>query len=241
MIVVRQLRKVYGELVALADLSFQVARGEFVALLGPNGAGKTTALHLLLGLIRPSAGEVRVLGLDPQRQPNQIYARINFCASDVQLPHNLSVRRNLTIFGRLYGLRDPRRKIDELLALLEVQALAETLCGRLSAGERMRVNLCKCLINDPELLLLDEPTANLDPDMADRVRSLLLKLNRERGTTILYTSHNMAEVERLCDRIVFIHRGRKVAEGPADEIIAAYGKRDLEEVFIHLAREGAKK
>jgi ABC-2 type transport system ATP-binding protein len=232
----RSLKKVYGSVSALSDLSFTVAPGDFVALLGPNGAGKTTALHLLLGLLKPTQGEVRIFGLDPLREKYRIYPRINFSSCEIKLPFNLTVRQNLLIYARLYGTPQPREKVDRLLELVGLSHLAYTLAGKLSSGEQSRLNLCKALINDPELLLLDEPTANLDPDMADRMRTLLKKLHQEHSLTILYTSHNMSEVQSLCRRILFIQHGTKVAEGSAEDILRRYGKNNLEEVFIHLAR-----
>lgn len=235
---VNNLRKVFGETVAVDDLSFDLCGNEIVGLLGANGAGKTTAIHMLLGLIKPTAGSIRTFGEDFARNRIKLLKRINFSSAYTNLPSNLKVWQNLFIFAKLYGVPDARAKMDELLELLEITHLKNSITGHLSTGESTRLNLCKALLNDPELLFLDEPTASLDPDIADKVRKIILKIQREREISILYTSHNMREIEMVCDRIIFIHRGRKIAEGPSEAIIRQFQRKSLEEVFIHIARDG---
>ena len=233
---VEGLRKEFQGTVAVADLSFQIRRGEIVGLLGANGAGKTTTLHMLLGLITPTRGTIRIFGLDFPRHRVSILQRCNFVSAYVALPWNLRVRQNLRIFAELYGVNRPRERIEELLELFEVRELGDEITGQLSSGEQTRVNLCKALLNDPELLLLDEPTASLDPDMADKVRRILRRYRDEKGTTMLYTSHNMRDVEEVCDRVLFLHQGRLLAEGTPRQIVEQFHSHSLEEVFITIAR-----
>jgi ABC-2 type transport system ATP-binding protein len=235
---VTDLHKTYGPVRALNGVSFSAGAGEILGLLGPNGAGKTTAIHILLGVLKPTSGRVSVLGLSPFDRQYEIYPRINFSSAYVQLPFNVRVRRNLQIFARLYGVRDPDPKINALMERFQISHLAGKVTGSLSSGEQTRLNLCKSLLNDPDVLFLDEPTSSLDPDMADRVRENLKDIRRERNLTILYTSHNMAEVEALCDRVLFIHRGEKVIEGTPAQVRRHFQKESLEKVFIHLARGG---
>lgn len=235
---VNNLRKVFGETVAVDDLSFDLSGNEIVGLLGANGAGKTTAIHMLLGLIKPTAGSIRMFGGDFAGNRIKLLKRINFSSAYTNLPSNLKVWQNLFIFAKLYGVPDARTKMDELLELLEITHHKNSITGHLSTGESTRLNLCKALLNDPELLFLDEPTASLDPDIADKVRKIILRIQREREISILYTSHNMREIEMVCDRIIFIHRGRKIAEGQTESIIRQFQRESLEEVFIHIARDG---
>jgi ABC-2 type transport system ATP-binding protein len=235
---VKDLTKTYGGMNALDGLSFSVQEGEVLGILGPNGAGKTTAIHSLLGMLTPTRGEVSVFGLSPFREKYRIYPRINFSSAYVQLPFNLRVEKNLMVYARLYGVADPGRKIDDLLDRFHIGHLRRSVTGALSSGEQTRLNLCKSLLNDPEVLFLDEPTASLDPDIADRVREALKKIQSERHLTIVYTSHNMAEVEALCDRVLFLHQGRKIIEGTSRQVRDHFQKESLEKVFIHLARSG---
>jgi ABC-2 type transport system ATP-binding protein len=237
-VAVDALTKDYPDVKALDRLSFRAAEGEILGLLGPNGAGKTTAIHMMLGMLRPTSGEVRIFGLSPFADKYKIYPRINFSSAYVQLPFNLKVEKNLSIFARLYGVRDPKRKIAELLERFQMGHRAKSSTGSLSSGEQTRLNLCKALLNDPEVLFLDEPTASLDPDIAERVRDALKDIQREKRLTILYTSHNMSEVEALCDRVIFLHRGKKIIEGTPQEVRDHFQKESLEKVFIHLARTG---
>ena len=225
---------------ALDDLSFSASAGEIIGLLGPNGAGKTTALHILLGILHPTRGRARVLGLCPFEKRYEVYPKVNFTSAYVQLPFNLTVERNLRIFAELYGIAEPAKKVGELIERLGLSALTKARAGTLSSGEQTRLNLAKSLLNDPEVLFLDEPTASLDPDMADRVRELLKSVRKERGVTMVYTSHNMAEVEELCDRVVFLNKGLKIAEGTPAEIRERFGETSLERVFLKVSREGGK-
>ena len=237
-VVVQHLRKEFNGTVAVADLSFSVARGEIVGLLGANGAGKTTAIQTLLGLIKPTAGTVRMFGLDLEHHRVEILQRANFCSAYTGLPSNLKVWENLFIFARIYGVANQRRKTDELLALLEIAHLRNAITGHLSSGESTRVNICKALLNDPELLLLDEPTASLDPDMADKLRKLLRRIQRERNITMIYTSHNMRDVQEVCDRVLFMHRGKIIAQGTPQQVMDQFNQTSLEAVFIRVARGG---
>ena len=235
---VEHLRKEFNGTVAVSDVSLTVRRGEIVGVLGPNGAGKTTTIQVLLGLTTPTSGSVRVFGLDLERHRCDVLQRCNFCSAYTALPSNLRVRENLRISAGLYGVRDSAAKIDRLLAQFEIAHLKNKITGQLSSGESTRVNLCKSLLNDPELLMLDEPTASLDPNIADKVRKLLRQIQRERNITMIYTSHNMRDVEEVCDRVVFLHKGRIMAEGTPTEVIAQFNHKSLEEVFITVARSG---
>ena len=234
----KDLCKRYADTTALSGLSVTVSSGEIVGLLGPNGAGKTTAIHIFLGLLSPTSGEVRIFGKDPLKYKHELSKKLNFSSAYAQLPSNLKVLENLSVFSRLYCVPDAKKKIAGLLELLDMTALAGRITGALSAGEKTRLNLCKCLLNDPELLLLDEPTASLDPEMADNVRKLLKKIQKERNIGILYTSHNMPEVEEICDTVYFIHEGRMIAEGAPAEVIRTFESKTLEQVFIKIVRSG---
>ncbi|HEY3170470.1 MAG TPA: ABC transporter ATP-binding protein [Thermoanaerobaculia bacterium] len=235
---VENLTKRFDAVTAVRDLSFAVRRGEILGLLGPNGAGKTTTIQLLLGLTAPTSGRVRLFGLDIARHRREILQRVNFSSAYVSLPFNLSVRENLEVFARLYGVTDRRQRIARLLELFEIPEVADTVTGKLSSGQVTRVNLCKAFLNDPEVLFLDEPTASLDPDIAEKVRSALKRVQRERRVTIVYTSHNMREIELVCDRVIFLSRGRVVAEGTPREILERADEESLEKVFITIARGG---
>jgi len=232
------LTKRFGDVVAVEDLSFSIRRGEVFGLLGPNGAGKTTTIQLLLGLTTPTAGTIRVFGLDLQRHRRAILQRVNLAAAYVSLPTNLTVWENLNVFARLYGIRKPRAKIEALMEVFDLTRLARRVTGTLSSGQITRLNLCKALLNDPEVLFLDEPTASLDPEVAARVRDILRQIQQTRGITMVFTSHNMREVELMCDRVLFLVRGRAVAQGPPAEIRARARARSLEDAFIVIARDG---
>ena len=235
---VEHLRKEFNGTTAVADVSLQVRPGEIVGLLGANGAGKTTTIQVLLGLTTPTSGRVRIFGQDMQRDRVAILQRCNFTSAYTALPANLKVRENLKVFAKLYQVRDFPAKLATLLELFEIAHLKDKVTGHLSSGESTRVNLCKSLLNDPELLLLDEPTASLDPNIADKVRKILRRIQRERRITMIYTSHNMRDVEEVCDRVLFLHKGRVIAEGTPPEVIAQFNQKSLEDVFITVARSG---
>jgi ABC-2 type transport system ATP-binding protein len=234
---VERLTKRFGQLVVVDDVSFSVARGEIVGFLGPNGAGKTTTLALLLGLLRPTRGRVWVLGLRMPEDRQRILSRVNFTSPYVSLPGNLTVRENLIVFAHLYGVRHAGERIGALLQRFGLAGMSTRATGRLSSGEGTRLGLVKALLNDPDVLFLDEPTASLDPDGAERVRDTLRAIRSERNMTIFYTSHNMQEVERLSDRILFLHRGRIIAQGPPRDVLRQFERDTLERMFVDLARE----
>jgi len=238
LIAVDGLTKRFGTLTAVDHVSFRVHAGEILGLLGPNGAGKTTTIQLMLGLTIPTAGSVCVFGLDVQRHRREVLARVNFSSAYTSLPGHLSAWESLNVFARLYGVRRPRPKILELLALFEISEILNQMVSTLSSGQLTRLNLCKAFLNDPAVLFLDEPTASLDPDIAAKVRTTLMNVRRERGVAMVYTSHNMQEVELLCDQVLFLSRGRVVASGSPRDVLARARTESLEEVFITIARDG---
>jgi ABC-2 type transport system ATP-binding protein len=218
-------------------VSFAVAPGTTTALLGANGAGKTTTIAILLGLLVPTSGAVEVLGEDMVRHRYRVLPRINFSSPYVDLPRRLTVREILTVFARLYGLADRRRRIAEVAADLRIDDQLKRPFGHLSAGQKARVSLAKALLNTPEILFLDEPTASLDPDSADWTRTMIARVQRDTGMTVLLASHNMAEVERLAGQVLILDRGHIVASGTPAEVIAQRGRASLEEAFIDIARD----
>jgi ABC-2 type transport system ATP-binding protein len=233
---VQNLTKRYGDTLAVDGIAFAVEAGQTVGLLGGNGAGKTTTIAMLLGLLIPTTGTIRVLGHDMADDRFAALARMNFSSPYVSLPHRLSVAENLRIYGHLYNVPRLERRIRELSDELDLAELLDRPAGELSAGQKTRVALAKSLINRPELLLLDEPTASLDPDTADWVRAYLEAHRRDRNCTILLASHNMAEVERLCDRVIMLKRGSLVDDASPMELLARYGRSNLEDVFLDVAR-----
>jgi ABC-2 type transport system ATP-binding protein len=233
---VMSLVKRYRATVAVDGISFALGAGSVTGLLGGNGAGKTTTIAMIMGLVRPTAGRVAVLGADMAHQRHHVLHRMNFESPYVDMPHRLSVRQNLEVFAHLYGVADVAGRIRALAGDLDLTELLERPCGKLSAGQKTRVALAKALINAPEVLLLDEPTASLDPDTADWIRTRLESYRRERGVTILLASHNMAEVERLCDRVIMMKQGRIVDDDTPPRLLARYGRGNLEEVFLDVAR-----
>ena len=231
------LSKRYGELIAVDGVSFDVAQGATCGLLGGNGAGKTTTLSMLLGLLLPTSGSIRVLGEDMLKHRHRVLARMNFSSPYVDLPHRLTVLENLGVYARLYGVRERKRRIQQLAEELDVATFLKRAYGSLSAGQKTRVGLAKALLNEPDLLLLDEPTASLDPDTADRMRSYLNAYKQRTGATILLASHNMLEVERLCSDVIMMRTGKIVDRGTPAELLARYGQKNLEEVFLDIARD----
>lgn len=238
-VVVNTLSKTFGAVTAVDAISFSVPRGSTTALLGGNGAGKTTTIAMLLGLLIPTSGSVHVLGHDMLRHRHRALPKMNFSSPYVDLPRRLSVAENLEVYGRLYAVPRLSQRIAEVAEQLAITRFLARLTGDLSSGERTRVALAKALLNRPRLLLLDEPTASLDPDTGDVVRGHLEAYRQAEGATILLASHNMAEVERLCDRVLMLRGGRIVATGSPDDLIARYGRSTLEEVFLDIARDSA--
>jgi ABC-2 type transport system ATP-binding protein len=230
------LIKIYKATRAVDDISFRIPRGSVAGLLGGNGAGKTTTIAMIMGLVRPTSGRVRVLGHAMPADSQSVLGRINFESPYVDMPSRLTVRQNLTVFGRLYAVDDVRGRIAALAAEFDLGAFLDRPSGKLSSGQKTRVALAKALINSPELLLLDEPTASLDPDTADWIRARLETYRRTTGATILLASHNMLEVERLCDRVIFMKRGRIEDDDSPAAIMRRYNRETLEDVFLDVAR-----
>ena len=233
---VGHLVKLYKTTRAVDDVSFRIARGSITGLLGGNGAGKTTTIAMIMGLVRPTSGRIQVLGCAMPGQSAEVLGRMNFESPYVDMPMRLTVRQNLTIFGRLYAVAGLRDRIEQLAADLDLGDFLDRPNGKLSAGQKTRVALAKALINQPELLLLDEPTASLDPDTADWIRQHLETYRKTCGATILLASHNMLEVERLCDRVIIMKRGRIEDDDSPDQIMARYNRTTLEDVFLDVAR-----
>lgn len=234
---VQSLRKLYGEQVAVESVSFEVGRNEIVGLLGPNGAGKTTTLNMVLGVLEPSAGKILIDGVDLATQRARALQGTNFAAVYAPLPGNLTVEQNLRVFGLIYGVRSLRERIDELLHSYDLLRFRDTKCGVLSSGEQTRVALAKAMINRPRLLLLDEPTASLDPSTAQEVRMRIRDFAAQSHGGVLWTSHNMYEVAEVCHRVLFLSRGKILLEGDPRTLPGEHGKATLEELFITLARE----
>lgn len=231
-----RLTKRFGDVIAVDELTFAVPKGTVTGLLGGNGAGKTTTISMLLGLLLPSAGSVRVLGVDMGGQRHKVLPRMNFSSPYVDLPHRLTVRENLTVYAHLYGLLGTAKRIAALAEELDLTRLLDRATGSLSAGQKTRVSLAKALLNRPEVLLLDEPTASLDPDTADWIRTYLERYRRDSGATILLASHNMLEVERLCDSVLMLRKGKLVDQGTPGALLDKYGRATLEDVFLDIAR-----
>ena len=235
-IAVDQLVKLYKSTRAVDGISFALKAGSMTALLGGNGAGKTTTIAMILGLVMPTSGSINVLGADMPRERYRVLHRMNFESPYMDMPHRLTVRQNLNVFGRLYAVEDLEARISTLAEELDLAEFLDRSVGKLSAGQKTRVALAKALINSPQVLLLDEPTASLDPDTADWVRARLERFRKERGATVLLASHNMAEVERLCERVIMMKRGRIEDDDTPQRLLIRYGRETLEEVFLDVAR-----
>ncbi|QPC43396.1 ABC transporter ATP-binding protein [Kaustia mangrovi] len=233
---VQGLVKQYGAVRAVDGIDFEVPAGTVTGLLGGNGAGKTTTIAMLLGLVLPSLGRIEIFGVDAVADRYRVLPSMNFESPYVEMPLRLTVRQNLTVYGRLYGVADLKARIAELAGDLELGEILDRPTGKLSAGQKTRVSLAKALINAPRILLLDEPTASLDPDTADWVRSHLERYRTAKGATILLASHNMSEVERLCTDVVMMKAGRIVGRGSPEALIRQYGRTNMEEVFLDMAR-----
>jgi len=235
-VAVDRLVKAYKTATAVDGISFALPAGSITGLLGGNGAGKTTTIAMLMGLVSPTAGAIRVLGADMPRQRYRVLARMNFESPYVEMPMRLTIRQNLKVFGRLYGVDALSERIARIASELELTDLLDRPTGKLSAGQKTRVSLAKALINTPDLLLLDEPTASLDPDTADWVRTRLERYRKEHGATLLIASHNMAEVERMCERVIIMKKGRIEDDGAPQALLKRYGRSTLEDVFLDVAR-----
>ena len=231
------LHKAYGRTVAVDGVSFEVGRNEIVGLLGPNGAGKTTIINMILGVLEPTAGTIRVEGLDVVEHRRRTLERTNFAAVYTPLPGNLTLYQNLRFFGLLYGVNDPAKRISEVLEQFDLERFRHTKCGVLSSGEQTRAALAKALLNRPHLLLLDEPTASLDPAAAKDIRARICEFAAQEAVGVLWTSHNMVEVEKVCDRVLFLSHGKILLEGNPKTLPREHGKETLDELFIAVARE----
>src|SRR5438067_4225559 len=234
---VDHLGKLYGTTVAIQDVSFHVARNEIVGLLGPNGAGKTTTINMVLGVLEPTSGSIRIEDIDVARQRSKALDRTNFSAVYAPLPGNLTVYQNLRVFGLIYGVKNLPERIATLVKQFELERFRDTKAGVLSSGEQTRLCLAKAMLNRPRLLLLDEPTASLDPSSAREIRAMIRKFATRECCGVLWTSHNMNEVEDVCNRVLFMSRGKILLEGDPKALPVEYGKRTLEELFITVARE----
>lgn len=236
---VRDLTKIFNGVTAVDNISFDIYEGEILGLLGPNGAGKTTIIQMLLNVITPTSGTIRIFGMELEKHREEILSSVNFSSTYVSMPHSLTVLENLKFFARLYGVKGFDRKIEDLLKSFGIENEKNRLTRTLSSGMLARLYLAKSLLNDPRILFLDEPTASLDPDIADRTRKMLKEIRERSRLTILYTSHNMKEMEELSDRIIFINKGRVVTTGSPRDVIERFKEEDLEDVFLRIARSGS--
>ncbi len=234
---VRALTKRFGDFTAVNGISFALQPGEILGVLGPNGAGKTTTMHMLLGLITPTSGTISMFGMDLETHREAILQQVNFSSTYMSMPQSLTVEENLWVVARLYGLPDVQRRIDDIVMKLEMGEFRHKVTRKLSSGQMTRLTLAKAFLTEPKILFLDEPTASLDPDIAHKIRALLKDERRASGLSVLYTSHNMREMEEMSDRIIFLQKGNLVAEGTAAQIVSRFGQTDLEDVFLKLARE----
>ena len=233
---VNNLVKKFNGFTAVDHISFNIYEGEITGFLGPNGAGKTTTIQMLLDLITPTSGEIKVFGKNFHQNREEILEKMNFSSAYVTMPNDLKVWENLATFARLYGVKDIRKRINELAEFFNIKDFLPKKTANLSTGQLTRLNIAKSLLNNPRLLLLDEPTASLDPDMADRTRKLLKEIKSDNGITILYTSHNMQEVEEVCDRVIFMNKGKIIDDDTPAALIKKYGFSDLNQVFLSIAR-----
>lgn len=231
------LSKRFGGFTAVDGISFSIGPGEILGLLGPNGAGKTTTIQMLLGLVTPTTGSIQIFGLDLSTHRERILQQVNFSSTYISLPQALTVEENLWVVARLYGLTDIPRRVNGIVKKLEMEEFRTKVTRKLSSGQMTRLTLAKAFLTEPKILFLDEPTASLDPDIAEKIREFLKEERRSSGLSILYTSHNMREMEEMSDRIIFLQRGKIVAEGTAQQIVTRFGQADLEEVFLKLARD----
>ena len=234
---IKNLSKKYKDTLAVNNINFSIEKNKTLGLLGPNGCGKTTSIGMMLGLIKPTKGEILIDNKNIESfKRDEILSRINFASPYIELPKKLTVRQNLEVYGRLYGIKDLKNRIEEISEDLDIKNFFNRKTGELSSGQKNRVSLAKSLINKPEILLLDEPTASLDPDIGDFVRTYIQKYRSKNQITVLLASHNMNEVERLCDSIIMMKNGEIIDRGTCEEIIKKHGRNNLEETFLKLAR-----
>ena len=231
------LSKTYNSKEAVQNISFKVNKNEIIGILGPNGCGKTTTIGMILGLLKPTKGKVLINGVEIEKQRVELLNKLNFISPYIELPKKLTVKQNLEVYGRLYDVKELRIKIDYLSEKLRLSEFINKITGELSSGQKNRVSLAKSIINDPSVLLLDEPTASLDPETGDFVRSFLEEYQKEKKTSILLASHNMAEVERLCSSVLMMNKGSIIDQGTPGELIKKHGRRNMEEVFLKLTRD----
>jgi ABC-2 type transport system ATP-binding protein len=234
---INNLSKKYKNILAVKNINCKINKGEIIGLLGPNGSGKSTTIGMLLGLIKPTSGTVIINGQNVETHRTNILEKINFISPYIELPKKLTVEENLEVYGRMYGVKNLKDKILELIERLNLSKFKKRKTGELSSGQKNRVSLAKALINDPEILLLDEPTASLDPDVGDYVRSILETYASKKNATVLLASHNMSEVERLCDEVMMMKNGEIIDKGKSSNLINKHGRKNLEEVFLKIARE----
>ena len=236
-IIIDGLTKQFKNISAVKNISFKIGKGKIIGLLGPNGCGKSTTIGMMLGLIKPSSGTVIINGQNIEQNRTSLLEKMNFISPYVELPKKLTVEENLKVYGRLYGVKNLKDKIADLMKKLNLFDFKSRKTGELSSGQKNRVSLAKALINDPEILLLDEPTASLDPDVGDYIREIIEDFAANKGTTILLASHNMNEVERLCDEVMMMKNGEIIDKGKSIDLIDKHGRKNLEEVFLKIARE----
>ena len=231
------LSKIYNKKEAVKNISFKVKKNEIVGILGPNGCGKTTTIGMILGLLKPSKGKVLIDGIEIEKKRVELLNHLNFISPYIELPKKLTVKQNLEVYGRLYDVKNLKEKIENLSEKLRLNKIINKITGELSSGQKNRVSLAKSIINDPKVLLLDEPTASLDPETGDFVRSFLENYQKEKETSILLASHNMLEVERLCSSVLMMNEGSIIDKGIPKELINKHGRKNMEEVFLKLSRE----
>ena len=236
---IKNLNKKYNNILAVKDINFTIEKGSIVGLLGPNGCGKTTTIGMILGLIKPTSGAVLIdnKNIENEKNRTQILEKVNFISPYVELPKKLTVQENLKVYGKMYGVNNLQDKISDLMKNLNLFEFEKRKTGELSSGQKNRVSLAKALINDPEILLLDEPTASLDPDVGDYIRTYIESFASKKGTTILLASHNMNEVERLCSEVMMMKKGKIIDKGTCSSLINKHGRKNLEETFLKIVRE----
>jgi len=234
---IKSLSKNYNEKEAVKNISFKVKKNEIIGILGPNGCGKTTTIGMILGLLKPTNGEVLIDGVEIETHRVELLKKLNFISPYIELPKKLTVRQNLEVYGRLYDVKNLKKEIDYLSEKLRLNEIIDKITGELSSGQKNRVSLAKSIINSPAVLLLDEPTASLDPETGDFIRSFLENYQKENGTSILLASHNMNEVERMCSSVLMMNKGSIIDQGSPKELIEKHGRKNMEEVFLKLTRE----